>query len=330
MEGERKLKKLILAKDIVNISHLEILLSYCFYLCDKDETVILLISFNKKVWNKKIIDIHTFEQYELPNNLEIVSTDLSRHIKQGPLYICNFGLIKLTNWFASKRYSNFKGFIQFDEGSGSWQNVFTLMILGVKEKMRMKKPFVRYVLLMIASWFTNKLLQHKAEKWTWLINSKINKKLVDYLPKVYAAKKQKENIITPNLAETWVMLTSPSVEVGHVTEKEYTNWLKKIFDKIQTDTNYIVLKCHPAEDISKYTSILSEKIIIWKETDSIESLLAEKRFHKIRVLAEYSTSLVTLNILFGIQTYYVKSLVKVRVSGNFKKLLKQHVKPLMV
>lgn len=322
------MKKVLLAKHIVNISHLETILSYCYFLCDNGADVVLLISFNHEVWKKKILDADVISQYALPASMKVVVDDFAPYIHSGDLYLCNFGMIKLTNRMAAGRYDNFRGFVQFDEGSGSWQNPFILLGIGIREKRRMKQPYVRYTAVLLLSWGMNALWKPNVDRWTWMKNGEIHRNYVSYLQKVYAAKLQTRRIDTPNLSETWIVLTNGAVEAGYLSQKVYIAWLKTLIEIIQTETNYIVLKCHPAEEVAKYEPLLSECVSVWRETDTIESLLADEKYHTIKVLGEYSTSLVTLNILYGINTYCVKSLVKVKMSGDFKRLFDAHVKPL--
>ena len=319
---------LLVSKSLVNISHLEMLLSYCYYLCDKEEKVSLHITLSKSVWDKKILHITDFEKYDLPENLEILPAQFDIYNTSEPLYICNFGYIGTRNWLESKKFNNFKAFVQFDEGSGSWQNFFTLLTIGLEEQRNKGKPSISYALKKIISRCIGMSQMSKVYQWTWLRSKNINTDLTIYLPQVYASKKHIQKLPLFE-EETWIILTGGFVESGYLSPEVYVDWLREVINKVKTDNNKVLLKCHPAEDVSKYTS-LSDRVEILESSDSIDSLLWEKKFHHYKIIGEYSTSLVTLNLLYGMQTYFVRSLVARSITGDFKKLFRKHVKELKV
>ncbi len=321
-------KYIVVSKNIVNISHLEMLFSYVYFLCENTDRVSLFVTFSNSIWSKSLVSKDDFEKYNLPQNLEVLSEDFDIYTSQDTVKICNFGYLGVRNWLDSKKYYNFHSFVQMDEGSGSWQNFFTLLMIGVEEQKNKNKPVVSYVCKKLASKTIGKLQRSKIYKWTWLKNTKINMELVSYLPKVYASKKQKEEM--PFIkAETWIILTGGYVESGYLSESTYLQWLNQIIDTIKTDTNHVLLKCHPAEDLSKYDAI-ADKVNILEVSNSIESLFCDEKYHEYKVIGEHSTSLVTLNILYGITTYSVKSLVHRKITGDFKRLFDAHVKNLEV
>ena len=320
----------VLVQNIINISHLELVLAYCYYVCEHYESVTLFISTNDKMWNKKIIGKDTFTHYILPSNLDIKFEVDNNILRKYPLYICNFGRMQVSNYQMAKKFETFKKFVIFDEGSGSWQHFLILLINGIKEKKRMKRPFMKYILRMSVSWILHKGLKKDFEIWTWLKEGEINTTFLDYLKKVYASKKDNFNRVTmPTISsKSWIILTSPLVEMGYMLKDEYINWFNNILHKIEKENNQIFIKCHPAEDTSKYETFFSKNVTILKETESIESMLYPTQYHQVNVIGEFSTSLVTLNMLYGINTYGVESLVDVKISGDFKRLFSQHVKPL--
>jgi len=321
-------KYIVVSKNIVNISHLEMLFSYVYFLCKNTDKVSLFITFSNSIWNKSLVGKDDIEKYNLPKNLEVLSEDFDIYASLDTVQVCNFGYLGVRNWLDSKKYHNFHSFVQMDEGSGSWQNFFTLLMIGVEEQQNKNKPVASYILKKIASKTIGMLQRSKIYKWTWLKDTKINMDLVRYLPKVYASKKQKEEM--PFIkAETWIILTGGYVESGYLSESTYLKWLNQIIDTIKTDTNYVLLKCHPAEDLSKYDAI-ADKVKILEVSNSIESLFFNTKYHEYKVIGEHSTSLITLNILYGITTYSVKSLVYRKITGSFKKLFDAHVKKLEV
>ncbi len=321
-------KYIVVSKNIVNISHLEMLFSYVYFLCKNTDKVSLFITFSNSIWNKSLVGKDDIEKYNLPKNLEVLSEDFDIYASLDTVQVCNFGYLGVRNWLDSKKYHNFHSFVQMDEGSGSWQNFFTLLMIGVEEQQNKNKPVASYILKKIASKTIGMLQRSKIYKWTWLKDTKINMDLVRYLPKVYASKKQKEEM--PFIkAETWIILTGGYVESGYLSESTYLKWLNQIIDTIKTDTNYVLLKCHPAEDLSKYDAI-ADKVKILEVSNSIESLFFDTKYHEYKVIGEHSTSLITLNILYGITTYSVKSLVYRKITGSFKKLFDAHVKKLEV
>ncbi len=322
------MKYIVVSKNIVNISHLEMLLSYVYFLCKNTDRVSLFVTFSNSIWNKSLVSKDDLEKYNLPQNLEVLSEDFDIYTSQDTVQICNFGYLAVRNWLDSKKYYNFHSFVQMDEGSGSWQNFFTLLMIGVEEQQNKNKPVASYVFKKLASKTIGMLQGSKIDKWTWLKDTKINKDLVNYLPKVYASKKQKEEM--PFIkTETWIILTGGYVESGYLSESTYLQWLNQIIDTIKTDTNHVLLKCHPAEDLSKYDAI-ADKVNILEVSNSIESLFCDEKYHEYKVIGEHSTSLVTLNILYGITTYSVKSLVHRKITGDFKRLFDAHVKKLEV
>lgn len=320
------MKYILVVKSIVNISHLEILFSYAYYLCSKAEKVSLYISLSESIWDKKILSRDDFEKYDLPINLEIVSEDMDAYSLSDTVYICNFGYIGVRNWLDSKKYKNFQGFIQFDEGSGSWQSFFTLLMIGLEEQRNKNKPSISYLLKKVTSKLIGMTQRSKVYQWTWLKKGNVNTDIIKYLPTVYASKKYKQEI--PFFRnETWIILTGGFVESGYVSSEAYVDWLAQVIMKVKTNDNNILLKCHPAEDISKYDSLSSE-VQILEISDSIDSLLWKKKYHSYKVIGEYSTALITLSLLYDIPTYFVKSLVSREISGDFRKLFEKHVKEL--
>lgn len=322
------MKYVVVSKSIVNISHLEMLLSYIYYLCENTDSVSLFVTFSNSIWNKSLVSKDDFRKYNLPENLEILSEDFDIYASQDTVQICNFGYLAVRNWLDSKKYHHFHSFVQMDEGSGSWQNFFTLLMIGVEEQQNKDKPVVSYILKKLASKTIGILQRSKVYMWTWLRDTGINKDLVNYLPKVYASKKRKEDM--PFIkGETWIILTGGYVESGYLSEEVYLKWLTQIIDTIKTDSNHVLLKCHPAEDLSKYDAI-TDKVEILEVSNSIESLFFDIKYHDYKVIGEYSTSLITLNILYGITTYSAESLVDRKITGDFKKLFDAHVKKLEV
>jgi len=320
------LKHIVISKNIVNISHLEMLLSYVYFLCEETDRVSLFVTFSNSIWKKSLVSKDDLEKYNLPKNIEILSEDFDIYASSDTVQICNFGFLGVRNWLDSKKYNNFHSFVQMDEGSGSWQNFFTLLMIGVEEQQNKNKPVVSYIVKKLASKTIGMLQRSKIVKWTWLNDSKINMNIVKYLPKVYVSKKEKEEMPLFQ-SETWIILTGGYVESGYLTKEIYLKWLSNIIDTIKTDTNYVLLKCHPAEDLTKYDAI-ADKVKILKVSNSIESLLCDEKYHKYRVIGEHSTSLITLNILYGISTYTVDSLVDRKITGDFKILFNAHVKNL--
>lgn len=322
------LNYILVVRNIVNISHLETLLSYAYFLCEHAEKVSIYITLSESIWDKRILSLDDFNKYDLPMNLEIMSKEFDIYNTPEMLYLCNFGYISFRNWLDSKKYKNFKGFIQFDEGSGSWQNFFTLLMIGLEEQRNKGKPLVRYMLKKIISKLISLLQTAMVYQWTWLKNDQVNSDIVKYLPQVYMSKKQRQEL--PFFEdETWIVLTGGFVESGYVSKEAYLHWLKEVIDKIKTDNNHILLKCHPAEDTSKYNSI-SDKVQILEPLESIDSLLCKEKYHHYKVIGEYSTSLITLNLLYGVSTYCVESLVPRKITGDFKKLFNTYVKELKV
>lgn len=322
------MKYIVVSKNIVNISHLEMLFSYIYYLCENSDSVSLFVTFPNNIWNKSLVSKDDFRKYNLPKNLTILSEDFDIYTSQDTVQICNFGYLAVRNWLDSKKYHHFHSFVQMDEGSGSWQNFFTLLMIGVEEQQNKDKPVVSYICKKLASKTIGILQRSKVYKWTWLRDRGINKDLVSYLPKVYASKKRKEEM--PFIKEeTWIILTGGYVESGYLTEEVYLKWLTQIIDTIKTDSNHVLLKCHPAEDLSKYDAI-TEKVTILEVSNSIESLFVNAKYHGYKVIGEHSTALITLNILYGIATYSVKSLVDRKITGDFKRLFDEHVKKLEV
>ena len=322
------MKYVVVSKNIVNISHLEMLLSYIYFLCKNTDRVSLFVTFSNSIWNKSLVNKDDLEKYNLPQNLEVLSEDFDIYASQDTVQICNFGYLAVRNWLDSKKYYHFHSFVQMDEGSGSWQNFFTLLMIGVEEQQNKNKPVASYVLKKLVSKTIGMLQRSKVYKWTWLRDRAINMDLVGYLPKVYASKKHKEEM--PFIkAETWIILTGGYVESGYLTEEVYLKWLTQIIDRIKTDTNHVLLKCHPAEDLSKYDAI-GDKVKILEVSNSIESLFFDTKYHGYKVIGEHSTSLITLNILYGITTYSVESLVDRKITGDFKRLFGVHVKKLEV
>ena len=322
------MKYTVVSKNIVNISHLEMLLSYVYFLCEHTDSVSLFVTFSNSIWNKSLVNKDDLSKYKLPHNLEVLSEEFDIYASKDTVQICNFGYLGVRNWLDSKKYHHFHSFVQMDEGSGSWQNFFTLLMIGVEEQQNKNKPVVSYVLKKLASKIIGMLQRSKIVKWTWLKDTTINKDLVNYLPKVYASKKKKEEMLFIK-EETWIILTGGYVESGYLSESTYLQWLTEIIDTIKTDRNHVLLKCHPAEDLSKYDAI-SDKVNILEVSNSIESLFCDEKYHEYKVIGEHSTSLVTLNILYGITTYFVKSLVHRKITGDFKKLFDAHVKKLEV
>lgn len=318
----------VISKNIVNISHLEMLLSYLYFLCEDAEEVFLFIGFSDSIWDKNLVTKDDLEKYNMPHNLSILEEDVDLYTTKNRVQICNFGYLGVRNWLESRKYNNFQSFVQMDEGSGSWQNFFVLLVIGIEEQKNKQKPVVSYLLKKLISKVIGMFQKSKINKWTWLNNSKINRNIVKYLPLVYASKKENE-VIPFYTVETWIILTGGYVESGYLTKEDYLKWLNHIINKIKTDENNILLKCHPAEDLSKYDSLV-DKVEILQATNSIESLLWNKKYHRYKVIGEHSTSLVTLNILYNISTYSVKSLVKRKITGNFKTLFISHVKILEV
>ena len=322
------MKYTVISKNIVNISHLEMLLSYVYFLCENTDSVSLFVTFSNSIWNKSLVNKDDLSKYNLPQNLEVLSEEFDIYASKDTVQICNFGYLGVRNWLDSKKYHYFHSFVQMDEGSGSWQNFFTLLRIGIEEQQNKNKPVVSYVFKKLASKIIGMLQRSKIVKWTWLKDTKINKNLVTYLPRVYVSKKEKEKL--PFIqTETWIILTGGYVESGYLSESTYLQWLNQIIDTIKTDTNHVLLKCHPAEDLSKYDAI-KDKINILEVSNSIESLFCDEKYHGYKVIGEHSTSLVTLNVLYGIATYSVKSLVHRKITGNFQKLFDAHVKKLEV
>jgi len=315
---------ILIAKNLANVSHLEMVLSYAYYLCSKGHYVELSCSFYHSIGGKVVIDKNIFKKYILPPQVKLRSIENIKYDMPNVI-LCNFGFIGIQNIKEALRYKNFRYFVQMDEGSGSWQNFWTLLSIGIEERKNYNKPWLLYSIKKIISMLVGKIQYHRVKEWKWIKNGKPNKNLITYLVKVYQSK-YLESPLPYCKEETWVILTGGFVESGYVSSKEYVSWLQKVIKKISTNNNTILLKAHPAEDLLKYQPLLKDVDIV-EAKESIDSLLADKKYHHYKVIGEYSTSLVTLNMLYGIETYTIPSLVYRKLTGQFKVLFHKHVKP---
>jgi len=320
------MKQTVIAYNLANISHLEMVLSYVYYVCDKtNDEVLLSVSFGNSIGNQSVLNQNILSRYKLPNNLIIKE---EKSYDYPTVHICNFGRLVANNIVESYKYKNFKSFVRMDEGSGSWQTLWTLMKIGMEEQKNRGESQIGYLIKKVISYSIGFLSLKPVFSWRWVEKESPNKELATYLRQVYASKKEHDAL--PFYEEdVYIILTGGFVESGYVTAQEYITWLEQVIDKIKDKAKHIILKAHPAEDLSKY-DLLMNRVEIITVKESIDSMMYDERYHHYRVIGEYSTSLVTLNILYEIETFSVKSLVHRDITGQFRQLFERYVKEMKI
>jgi hypothetical protein len=318
------MKKTIIAHNLANISHLEMVLSYVYYLSDTDSKVSLSISFQNSIGDKNVLSKEVLREYKLPDSVDVCD-DVGLY-DYPDVYICNFGRLVAHNVFESRKYKHFQAFVRMDEGSGSWQTLWTLLKIGMEEQRNRQQSRLVYLIKKIISYTIGSVSFKPVFSWRWVEEGVPNKTLTTYLHKVYASKR-KHDTLPFYENDVYVILTGGFVESGYVSADEYIDWLNCIIDKIEDNAKHIILKAHPAEDLTKYDP-LKNRVEIITVKESIDSMMYDTKFHHYHVIGEYSTSLVTLSILYSMETYFVKSLVHRDITGLFQKLFYTYVKEL--